>query len=93
MDLETKNKLNIDKNLRWGSTTFNLLGVNFSTELAAIPNLNYSVIIDEIPKRLNFWNQRYTMPLGRINILKTLILPKFIYLFTVLPKPPASDIK
>ena len=53
----SKDKLNIDKNIRWGSTTFNLLGVKFSTELAAIPNLNYSVIVDEIPKRLNFWNQ------------------------------------
>ena len=49
-----RQKENIDKNLRWGSTTFNLLGVKFSTELAAIPNLNYSVIVDEIPKRLNF---------------------------------------
>ena len=52
----SKTKLNIDKNLRWGSTTFNLLGVNFSTDLVAIPNLNYSLIVDEIPKRLKFWN-------------------------------------
>ena len=81
----SKTKLNIEKNLKWG--------LNFSTDLVAIPNLNYSVIVDEIPKRLNFWNQRYTTPLGRINILKTLILPKFIHLFTVLLKPPASDIK
>ena len=31
----SKPKLNIDKNLRWGSTTFNLLGLNFSTDLVA----------------------------------------------------------
>ena len=89
----SKSKLNIDKKLCWGLTSFNLLGVNFSTDITVIPNLNYRKIIDELPKRFNTWKKRYTTPLGRITILKTLILPKFIHLFTVLPKPNPNQIK
>ena len=85
--------MNVDKKLNWGLTGFKLLGVQFSVTLADIPKLNYNIIINDLPTRLNFWSNRYTTPFGRINILKTLILPKFIHLFTVLPKPPSSDIK
>ena len=89
----SKTKLNIDKKLKWGSTTFKLLGIEFSTEITNIPSLNYNVTVDQLPKRLNMWKRRYTTPMGRITILKTLILPKFIHLFTVLLKPPELEIK
>ena len=89
----TKDKLNVDKKLSWGSTSFNLLGVKFITDLMLIPNLNYRPIIEDLPKMLHMWKKRYTTTLGKITILKTFILPKLIHLFTVLPKPPPSDIK
>ena len=89
----SKEKLNVDKKLFWGSTCFSLLGVNFTTDLLLIPNLNYSSIIGDLPKNLLTWGKRYTTTFGRISILKTFILPKFIHLLTVLPKPLPMDIK
>ena len=89
----SKSKLDIDKTLKWGSTFFKLLGITFSTELTAIQNLNLSEIVVELSKMLNTWKRRYTTPFGRITIIKTFILPKLIHIFTVLPKPPVSEIK
>ena len=89
----SKDKLNVDKTLHWGSTSFNLLGIKFSTDLMSVPSLNYRAIFEDLPKILNVWKKRYTTPFGRITILKTFILPKLIHLFTVLPKPHMTDIK
>ena len=53
----SKEKLNVDKKLFWGSTCFSLLGVNFTTDLLLIPNLNYSSIIGDLPKNLLTWGK------------------------------------
>ena len=50
--------------------------------------LNFYKEISEINKILNMYSKFNLSSIGRINALKTLALPKLVYLFTVLPTHP-----
>ena len=68
--------------LDWGSTTFSLLGINFSVELEKITNMNFNDVLTKIKSFIQQWNRRILTPIGRITVFKTLILSKlksFIY--------------
>ena len=41
----SKEKLNVSYNLQWGSHEFTMLGLNFSTNLKEISNINYTRIL------------------------------------------------
>ena len=43
--------------------------------------------INEIRKILNNWSRRQIPPLGKITVVKTLVLPKLTHLFVNLPDP------
>ena len=49
--------------------------------------LNYKEKLYQIEKELKQWSNRILTPLGRINILKTLIISKLNRLFISLPNP------
>ena len=42
---------------------------------------------------IKHWNRRYATPFGRITIIKTFIMSKFIHIFTSLPTPSDDKIK
>ena len=80
-----KEKLPVSFSLNWGETEFSLLGIKFSTDLAKMPDLNYKNAILSATKLINCWQHRNLTPIGRIAVIKTLILPKFNHLFVSLP--------
>ena len=90
---QCKDKLDVSKELVWGNETFNLLGINFSVNLDDIKKLNYDPSIDKITKSLCTWRKRYFTPLGKITVLKTLIVSKLTHLFTALPNPDQCTIQ
>ena len=69
------------------------MGINFSTNLQLMYKLNYDRILSNITRELNNWKKRNFTPIGKIVILKTLILSKFIHLFSILPNPPNEFIQ
>ena len=73
--------------LDWGSTTFTLLGINFSVVLDEIPELNYNLQIPKLHALIQQWKRRVLTPIGRVTVAKTLILPKLNHLFISLPNP------
>ena len=85
-----KDKLNVTKGLVWGKYTFNFLGIKFSVDLDKVINLNYGPILDKISKCLNVWKKRFRTPLGKITVIKTLILSKLNHLFMSIPNPNQS---
>ena len=89
----SKNDLDIRKNLVWGETTFNLLGITFSTKLDDMIDLNYKPVINNLQKLLQSWNHRYLTPIGKIAVIKTLALPKLNHLFLTLPSPGKTMLK
>ena len=64
---------------------FDILGIKFSCNLDTIPEINYNEKIKEIKKEINQWSKRFLSPLGRITILKTLLIAKLNHLFIALP--------
>ena len=69
------------------SQEFSLLGVDFSINLNSIPKINFEKVLLKAKSELNSWKYRPLSPIGRIVVLKTLILPKFIHLFSSIPTP------
>ena len=43
-------KLDTDQTLKWGTTSFDLLGINFSVNLEEMTKLNYTPVIASIKK-------------------------------------------
>ena len=79
-----------DRNFCWDPGIFKILGVKFSTDTNVISDLNYEGKILKIRRILNIWKKRQLTPLGKITVIKTLVIPTVAYLFINVPDP--SDI-
>ena len=62
--------------LSWNNLNFELLGIKFSVTLDEMEELNYLPKLSEIRRLINQWKLRKLTPIGRITIIKTLIIPK-----------------
>ena len=74
--------------INWSMSNFRLLGVYFSLNLEDMVELNYSMKLKEVKKLLGWWSRRNLSLIGKITLIKSLLLPKFIHLFAALPNPP-----
>ena len=75
-------------NLEWGVTEFNSLGVNFSINVEDIWSLNMDKKMLEIQRLLTKWKKRDLTIIGRITVIKSLVLSKLVHLLIALPDPP-----
>ena len=82
-----------DRNFIWDPGTFKVLGIHFSTETKRITEINFSDKINEAKRDLSKWKKRILTPIGKISILKALILPKLTYLLMNLPDPTDKFLK
>ena len=89
----SKDKLKTNYSLEWNVTEFSLLGIKFSVDLNNISKLNFSRLTSKIAEIRNHWKKRSLTPLGKVTVLKTLILSNFIHLFTSLPTPSDTCLK
>ena len=89
----SKEKLDVTPQLSWGTTEFTLLGINFSVDLIKMEKLNYDNVLNILINEINNWNKRNLTPLGRITIIKTLILSKLNHLLISLPNPSPDLLK
>lgn len=85
-------KLCHEMNFHW-TTQFKLLGIQFDVDLANIPKLNYDKKLVKIKEIINQWNKRHTTPIGRITLIKSLIISQMNHLFISLPTPSNKFIK
>lgn len=79
--------------LDWNNTAFDLLGIKFSINLEEMSELNYSPKLSEINKIMNQWKHRKLTPIGRLRIIKSLIIPKLNHLILSIPNPDTNLIK
>ena len=63
---------------------FSILGLTFSTSLTDTPSLNFNKALDKVKKVVNPWSYRQLMPLGKITVVKSLILFICLFLFQTL---------
>ena len=69
------------------------LGVSFTNNRKDLFELNYPPKLSRLKNCLRSWSMRDMTPIGRNIIVKTFGLSQLVFLFLVLPSPPASFIK
>ena len=79
--------------LDWTQGPFKILGVIFTTEVFDIWDVNTAPIKIQVEQLLRQWSKRKLTLFGRITIIKSLALSKFIHLFLALPNPPGDFVK
>ena len=72
----------------WNPQKFKILGLWFTYNLEEIEKLNTYDKYLEAKILFNCWARRSNTPIGRVVVLKSLILSKLIYLWIMLPNPP-----
>ena len=82
-----------DNILIWDPGSFKVLGIHFSVNTNEITNINFEGKLEEVKREISRWNKRNMTPLGKITIIKTLIISKFTHLFINLPDPPLRFLK
>ena len=82
-----------NRNLTWGETCFKVLGISFDVNLDRIVKINYDEKIVQIKCVIRQWSKRNLTVIGRITVVKTLILPILNHLFISLPNPSDDILK
>ena len=72
---------------------FTLLGIDFFLDSKKTVNNNYDKILQKIHNTLQPWYFRWLSLLGKIQVIKSLIVPKLVHLFTALPVPSDAFLK
>lgn len=81
-------KLCNDFNLNWDQGPFNVLGIHFSNVIEEIPSMNIEPKLEEINRCIALWSKRNISVIGKIVVVKTILLSKMVHLFTSLPIKP-----
>ena len=68
----------------WQKSEFNCLGVKFSLNVHRMFDLNFNSKLNRIEQTLNCWRMRNLSLIGKVCVVKTLVLPQLIFLFSVL---------
>ena len=79
--------------MEWNPKKFKILGVWFTNDLVDMESINFSEKFEEIKKLIDLWTKRTLTPLGRIAILKSLVLSKLTHLWLLLPNPPGKSLE
>lgn len=66
---------------------FTYLGVKITPHIKDVVQVNYDPLISDVQQSLDRWMTMPVSMMGRINILKMSILPKFLYFFQTIPLP------
>ena len=77
----------------WNPPKFKILGIWFTNDLESCARLNFDIKFQEVKSLFIIWLRRLITPLGRIAILKSLILSKLVHLWLLLPDPPDTFIE
>ena len=77
--------------LKW-KTEFKLLGLTMDVNLENLEQ-NFRTAWEEITKSVGIWKRRTTTPLGRLVVLKTLLLSKLTFFAILMETPDENTIK
>ena len=70
--------------LVWKENTFKYLGVQFSLNISSLYELNFIPKLNQIQQTLNCWRTRSLSLIGKVTVIKSLLLPQLLYLLSVL---------
>ena len=77
--------------IKW-CTEFKLLGITFDQTLDLMDS-NYKECFEKVKSELSSWKHRFLTVFGKITVIKTMCLPKFTHIATVIPSLSLKRIK
>ena len=93
-NISLKMELRTQKPILWNHEgTFKLLSIEYEVNSEDITGKNYKNKSKSVKFFLNDWSFRSLSLIGKVCIIKTLALPFFIQIFTVLPVPSEQIVK
>ena len=72
--------------LKW-TDSFTLLGKHFDVNLKSIVEHNYNMVIGKMENTLQFYRSMSLSMMGKVTVIKSLVIPKLIHVLQVLPLP------
>ena len=91
-DADSKEPICLDLDMKW-TKKLKVLGITFSNEDAYSVEENYESKLTRIKNIIASWRQRHISLIGKIIIIKTLLLPILTHVLTALPEPPNEFMK
>ena len=70
-----------------------ILGITFNKNNNDITTINITNKLPQIEKEIIQWNRRHLTIIGKITVLKALLISKLVHIFTSLPNPRRSVLK
>ena len=70
--------------ISWKTSQFISLGIILSVNVNSLFDLNYKIRLKQIEQTINCWRMRNLSLIGKICVIKILVLPQLLYLFSVL---------
>ena len=71
----------------WVKTHCKVLGIDISRDISKMLKDNKGKILERIKTLINTWGKCKLSLMGKISIVKTLLIPQLLYLFNNLPTP------
>ena len=73
--------------IKWPNEPIKTLGVYFTYDPKLLKEKNFIERLDSIKKLINVWSSRGLSVDGKVTIIKSFLIPKFVYVCSVLPTP------
>ena len=82
-------RYNVSKSfcIKWSGEPIKALGVCYSYDTKLLHENNFIERLDSVKKLVNIWFSRGLSVYGRVTVIKSLIIPKFVYILSLLPAP------
>ena len=74
-------------NIKWPDELIKTLGVYFTYDIKLLHEKNFIEKLDSIKKLINIWSSRGLSLYGKVTVIKSLLIPKFVYVLSLLPTP------
>ena len=73
--------------IKWPGGSIKALGVFFSYDDNQLCTKNFTEKLDSIKKQINIWSSRGLSLYGKVTIINSFLIPKFVYISSLLPTP------
>ena len=73
--------------IKWPNIPIKALGVYFTYDQKLLKEKNFIERLDSIKKLINIWSSRGLSIYGKVTIIKSFLIPKFVYACSLLPTP------
>ena len=73
--------------IKWPDEPIKALGVYYTYDIKLLHEKNFIERLDNVKKLINIWSSRGLSLYGKVTIIKSLLIPKFVYILSLLPAP------